>query len=62
MWKNKDLLQRGPWVEPFRQCNSRNIFLSYLKDTADTGKSFSEALILASTNPQYDKRLFMELP
>ena len=27
-----------------------------------TGKSFSEALILASTNPQYDKRLFMELP
>ena len=28
----------------------------------DTGKSFSEALILTSTNPQYDKRLFMELP
>ena len=28
----------------------------------DTGKSFSEALILVSTNPQYDKRLFMELP
>ena len=27
-----------------------------------TGKSFSEALILASTNPHYDKRLFMELP
>ena len=27
-----------------------------------TGKSFSKALILASTNPQYDKRLFMELP
>ena len=27
----------------------------------DTGKSFSEALILASTNPQYDKRLFIEL-
>ena len=26
-----------------------------------TGKSFSEALILASTNPQYDDRLFMEL-
>ena len=26
---------------------------------ADTGKSFSEALILASTNPQYDKRLFI---
>ena len=27
-----------------------------------TDKSFSEALILASTNPQYDKRLFIELP
>ena len=27
-----------------------------------TGKSFSEALILASTNPQYDKRLLIELP
>ena len=24
------------------------------------GKSFSEALILTSTNPQYDKRLFIE--
>ena len=26
-----------------------------------TGKSLSEALILASTNPKYDKRLFIEL-
>ena len=26
-----------------------------------TGKYFIEAPILASTNPQYDKRLFMEL-
>ena len=26
-----------------------------------TGKSFPEALILASTNPQYDRRLFIEL-
>jgi hypothetical protein len=32
------------------------------QDEEDTGKSFSEALILASTNPQYDKRLFIELP
>ena len=31
-------------------------------DFGSTGKFFSEALILASTNPQYDKRLFMELP
>ena len=36
--------------------------LKWNKDTI-TGKSFSEALILASTttNPQYDKRLFIEL-
>ena len=27
----------------------------------DTGKSFSEALILPLTNPQYDKRLFMRI-
>ena len=27
-----------------------------------TGESFSEALILASLNPQYDKRLFIEFP
>ena len=27
-----------------------------------TGKSFSEALILASTNPQYDKKLSIDLP
>ena len=28
---------------------------------SSTGKSFSEALILVSTNPKYDKRLFIEL-
>ena len=40
-----------------------------LKSTAErlpinssTGKYFSEALILASTYPQYDKRLFIEVP
>ena len=27
-----------------------------------TGKSFSEVLILGSTNPQYNKRLSIELP
>ena len=27
-----------------------------------TGKSFSEVLILTSNNPQYDKRLSIELP
>ena len=27
-----------------------------------TGKSLSETLILGSTNPQYEKRLFIDLP
>ena len=27
-----------------------------------TGKSLLEALILAYTNPQYDRRLFIDLP
>ena len=27
-----------------------------------TGKSLSEALILGSTDPQYDKRMFIDLP
>ena len=29
---------------------------------SNTGKSFSEALILESVNPQYDERLFIEFP
>ena len=32
------------------------------KQASCTGKSLLEALILASTNPQYDKRLFIDLP
>ena len=40
-----------------------NFFIMAVKKVdKSTGKSFSEALILASTNPQYDKGLFMELP
>ena len=33
-----------------------------IKQTWHTGKSLLEALIFASTNPQYDKRLFIDLP
>ena len=32
------------------------------KKYRNTGKSVSETLILGSTNPQYDKRLFFDLP
>ena len=35
-----------------------NLFNSYVEQVH---KSFSEALILASINPKYDKRLFIEL-
>jgi hypothetical protein len=35
--------------------------LSFYLPEANTGESFLEELILASTNPQYDKRLFIEL-
>ena len=35
--------------------------MSQKKLICHTGKSLSEALIFASTNPQYDSRLFIEL-
>ena len=37
------------------------LFSTGPKKDSVTGKSFSEALILVSTNPQYDIRLFIEL-
>ena len=49
------------WEERFSSglvifpCNWRTKYV-------DTGKSLSEALILATSNPQYDKRLFIDLP
>ena len=33
-----------------------------MNKNAGIGKSLLEALILASTNPRYDKRLFIDLP
>ena len=38
------------------------MFIDFTLIIPATGKSFSEALILASTNPQYDKRMFIDLP
>ena len=35
---------------------------SYHVEAPCTGKSLSEAFILTSTDPQYDKRLFIDLP
>ena len=36
-------------------------YANYINETV-TDKSLSEALILGSTNPQYDKLLFIDLP
>ena len=36
-------------------------FIAPRQDRTSTGKYFSEALILASTNPKYDDRLFIKL-
>ena len=37
------------------------VCVHHLKTCESTGKSLSEALILAATNPQYVKRLLIEL-
>ena len=55
----KDLPVRGS--DLFKYEFIENSFPSY--NQADgTGNFFSEALIFASTNPQIDKRLFINLP
>ena len=47
----------GPKVESFDGARTKSQFAQVLDEVAveDTGKSFSEALILTSVNPQYDK-------
>jgi uncharacterized membrane protein len=40
--------------------HAKNDYFRFFKVSV-TGKSLSEALIFASTNPQYDDRLFIEL-
>ena len=39
-----------------------DIFYDWPQSRSITGKSLLKALILASTNPQYDKRLFQCIP
>ena len=41
--------------------NEGNSLVQKKEDISFTGKSLSEAFILTSTNPQYDKRLFIDL-
>ena len=54
----------SPLIQEIGRQNSSCGFEEFnllLPDHSVTGKSFSEALVLATTNPQYDKRLFIEL-
>ena len=57
---------RNPWlvenIDDFNFLCCPECAYKSKDEDAFTGKSFSEALILASTNPQYDKRLFIDLP
>ena len=48
------------WLDRFLTWHVTNNEL--LKPLNNTGKSFLEALILTSTNPQNDKGLFIDLP
>ena len=50
------------YLQGRRNWKAREAFAPPYFGRSVTGKSFSEALILVSTNPQYDKRLFIELP
>ena len=43
-------------------CDDLKVEEFFVEETIITGKSFPEALIFASTNPQYGNRLFIELP
>ena len=57
---------RNPWlvanIDDFNFLCCPECAYKSKDEDAFTGKSFSEALILASTNPQYDKILFIDLP
>ena len=55
---NGSILSKEESVEDIKEKLDEDIREEALEDT---GKSLLEALIFASTNPQYDKRLFIEL-
>ena len=55
-------MQVGEFANSITVCSFANKFSHPYENVCTlTGKSFSEALILESTNPQYDKILFIEL-
>ena len=50
------------FIRPLSLESSRHSIYIRTVSILYTGKSLSEALIFASINPQYDSKLFMELP
>ena len=46
-----------------KRCLTQTVFVTVSQNlTLSTGKSLSEAFFLKSTNPQYDKRLLIDIP
>ena len=46
-----------------KRCLTQTVFVTVSQNlTLSTGKSLSEAFFLKSTNPQYDKGLFIDIP
>ena len=46
-----------------KRCLTQTVFVTVSQNlNLSTGKSLSEAFFLKSTNPQYDKRLLIDLP
>ena len=54
--------QRAHTVTLHSTCPRKFQRTQFSEQAISTGKSLSEAFIFASTNPQYDSRLFIELP
>ena len=55
------IIQDILYIPSFQQSDTLLFGNSQIFEIKSTGKSFSEALILAKTNPPYDKRLFNDL-
>ena len=57
---NQQFLESISWSFVWRQIVLSKSTPKNLSEILSTGKSLSEALIFALTNPQYDNRLFID--
>ena len=60
-YKTKKKLASTDFNRPIQKDRKSGLSKQDLSKNVITGKSLSEAFILASTNPKYDDRLFIEL-